>query len=140
MLHSGTLLPRWSNEQPYETKHVSGSKAKGRAYERAVGRLLRLYTAELGWELKDHQWIETFDGWLQPDFVLIAPSECCLIVECKLTWKDCAGQLRKYKLALEGMKLNSTVIVACRNLTAAAPTPFIDFEDATDQGVWHLFL
>jgi len=105
-----------------------------------VGRVLRLYSVQLGWDFIDHQWIETFDGWLQPDFVLVPPSGCALLVECKLTWKDCSAQLRKYRLALQGMQQPSCCIVACRNLTSQAPVPFTSLEDVEDGGVWHLFL
>jgi len=128
------MYPCWSETGPYETARVYGTKAK------RIGKQLQLLATELGWTLKDHQWICTLDGWLQPDFVLESPAGCCVLVECKLTWWDCSRQIEKYKKALREMKRPVISVLACRNLTPEAPPPVSNFEDIVDGSTWHVLI
>ena len=135
------MLPRFSEAEPYATpQKLSGTKAKGSAYEKRVGVILQRKAKELGWKLYDHPWLETDRGFRQPDFLLVSPSSCVVVAECKLTWLDCSAQLLLYSRVLSEMGLKPVPLLVCRNLTPAAPAPIHEFEELEAWSVWHLWI
>lgn len=113
-----------------------GTRGRGLTYERKVGQWLRLQIAGLGWQLFDHPWLQLADSVCQPDFVLISPSGCAIIIEAKLTECDCAAQTDKYRRALSGWP--TTVVQIARRVTSR-PTVSC-FDDITDNGLMLLWL
>jgi hypothetical protein len=96
---------------------------------------------ELGWTLHDHPWLFSDAlGWMQPDFVLVAPSSGALVLECKLTWVDCAAQQTKYAQVLRAMGLKPTSLLVCRHLTPHAPASITNLWDAEEGSVLHWWL
>lgn len=117
-------------------KAQSGTKAQGLAYEKKVGKVLSAYADTLGWEFHNHPWLQTGTIICQPDFLLIAPSGCILIVETKLTSCDCATQLRRYKKVLKSFP-TTTLQIAKRVVTKST----VDCLDNTiDNGLMLLWL
>jgi hypothetical protein len=125
---------------PYAYQPKTGTRGRGHTYERRVGQLLTLLTEPLGWHLHDHKWINSSEGWVQPDFVLVSPSGRGLIIECKLTWRP-TNQLSRYERILASLGLPCIAVLACRNLTPETPRPVCsNFESLTPHCTWHLFL
>lgn len=131
---------RWSPDGPYSPQPLSGTKARGRAYEHRVGKRLAKLATALGWTLRDHEWLEHDGHWLQPDFVLQAPSGCCVLIECKLTWVECQPQILRYCAALEAGGFFCTPVLCVRNLTPECPSTIHQLEDAVPWAIWHLLL
>ena len=76
---------------------LRGSRGRGIAYEKKVGRWLAAQLGGLGLTIYDHPWLE---GPCQPDFLIESVSGGILLIECKLTETDCSAQVAKYKSAL----------------------------------------
>lgn len=95
--------------------------------------------ARNSWLLRDHEWIETEDGWLQPDFVIERPEDA-ILVECKLTWLDCSAQMLKYMQVLRELGLSPVPLLVCRNLTPSAPAPIHSLDELRPDAVWHLWI
>ena len=120
---------------------VAGSRYKGLAYERKVGRVLNTLAETLGWGLLSHQWIHHAGGWLQPDFILVAPSESVIIFECKLTWhSEITAQTNLYENVLREMGYSPITVTVVRNTTPYAPECVYTVEDIYPGCVWHLTL
>jgi hypothetical protein len=135
---SPLLYPRWAANGPYDPESLCGTRAAGIRYELAVGKLLQTKADELGWNLRNHPWIETPSRWLQPDFVLEAPSGKGIVFECKLTWVDAWSQIQRYKIALKLLGLPCVGALVCKNLTPDTPKFIRQFEDITNDCIWHL--
>jgi len=139
----------WCSRSPLRG-NPRGAKAKGLTYERRLEPRLRAIATDLGWEFRAHPWIHTPAGagaplglapsssqWLQPDFLLIAPSCCCLLLEAKLTWTNCQSQLMKYQRALQVLGHPSVALQVFRNLTSTIPAWTADFYSmAEDLPLW----
>lgn len=112
---------------------LSGSKAKGKTYERAVGKLLRQWaeTGELYGKVYEGQWFSFVDangsGCCQPD-ILVETDSFVIILECKLTQnREALEQLAGlYRPVVEKVFQKPSVLVqVCRNLRHVPPTDFI---------------
>lgn len=112
---------------------LRGAYARGAAYERKVGRWLAGHATALGWTFFDHPWLLDGTRYCQPDFILVSPSGCLLVVESKLTWVDCSTQVAKYRRALASFTVTHLLIV--RRVVPGAPPIIPSFEDAVDGGV-----
>lgn len=117
---------------PFAPGRLRGAFARGAAYERAVGKWLGPLVLNLGWDFYDHPWLLSRGKYCQPDFVLQAPSGACIVVECKLTWVDCALQQEKYRVALAPLPVTSMMMV--RRVVPATP-PLVSLWDVVDGGV-----
>ena len=115
----------------FRPDHLTPAQKAGLAYQRKVGKVLQKWADDTGWLLMDSPWLT---GPCQPDFLLISPSQCVLVVEVKLTQTDCTNQFNKYRLAT-GAKV---CVQICRRLTA--PATMHSLEDAFDTGVMLLWL
>ncbi len=112
------------------------SRMKGGVFERRVGFKLQKLVDELGWELFDHPWLVCGGRACQPDFVLVSPAGCQIVVECKLTECDCAGQMDKYRKALNG---NPVIVLQVVRRVISKPT--VDcFENMVDNGLMLLWI
>jgi len=103
----------------------SSSVRRGLAYQRKVENWVTREAAERDWALWVGPWLATPVGICQPDFVLDTGKRV-LILESKLTYVDCAGQLGKYKeaveRALEGVRRSDIIgVQVCRRLTPDTP-------------------
>ena len=129
---------------PFVPHSATGTRGRGATYERRVGKELKKYATELGWELLDHWWlcspVSRGTIWKQPDFVLISPSEAAIVFESKLTWVDCSFQLASYTNLLSQMGYSAFGVTVCRNLTPLSPPPITNFYDLCPNSTWHLFL
>jgi len=132
------MRPRWSERKSSE-RVGPGSRGRGRSYEKRVGAHLHRICAENLWRLRDHEWIDTGAGFLQPDFVIERPDDAILI-ECKLTWLDCSQQVSKYLRVLEELGLTPVPLLVCRNLTPSAPAPIHSLDELRPNAVWHLWI
>ena len=138
--------PEWVESGPYRQQVVQGTRARGRIFEKKVGKQLKLLADELNWEFHDHHWVKVpkLDGtsfYLQPDFVLVAPSGGCLLIEAKLTWTpDAEAQLTRYMEALTLMGLRPIPILTCRNLTPDTPESVKTLCDCEPWSVLHLYI
>lgn len=76
-----------------QSKNLKGSRAKGKTYERKVGKQLRKRADKLKVDLHPQEWIEYEDangyGYCQPDYYLVCDG-FILLAECKLTQTDSA--------------------------------------------------
>ncbi len=113
----------------------SGTRARGAAYENRVGLWLARQAVELGWLLHNHPWLACGNRVCQPDFLLVSPSNCIILVEVKLIQCDCSGQIAKYKQALAGFSVTSLQIV--RRLVS--PSTVDSLESTIDGGVMLLW-
>lgn len=114
----------------FPAQSLTPAQKAGLAYQRRVGKFLTLWSSSLGWELLDGPWLV---GPCQPDFLLVSPSGCVLVVEAKLTQVDCERQFVKYKKATGGICLQ-----VCRRLVAPATVSCL--EDTIDGGVMLLWV
>lgn len=138
------MLPQLVRTGPFGHVPQVGTKGRGLAYQRKVGKVLAKEAKVLGWKLLDHWWIcrpvKAGVVWRQPDFVLISPSNCAIVFEAKLTWVDCAFQLAGYVELLILLGYSAFGITVCRNLTQFSPAPVTSFEMIVPGATWHLFL
>src|ERR1700675_1625475 len=78
-----------AQSSPWPKVRLKGARAKGKAYERKVGKLFRKLMGEqtLQGELFEGQWLAFYDangrGYAQPDYYILAPA-VVLLVEVKL--------------------------------------------------------
>jgi hypothetical protein len=137
----GFQKPGWHEVGPQFPKvRSTGTKALGKAYEKRVGEFLLGQASALGWSFMNHPWLLTRNGsWLQPDFLLIAPSGKGLLFEVKLTYvEEGWGQLARYKKAIwETVGMDVVGCLVCKNLTAGAPKAVGEFEEVAGGTVWH---
>lgn len=128
---------------PFAPVPPSGSRARGLAYERKVGKLLAIHCAKAGWRLWDHQWFVYKDDLgikhFQPDFIIERETDNVL-VEVKLTFVDTTAQINKYLHYLKIFGLDCFPIVIVRNLTPTAPAVVTDFDKITPNVVLHLWI
>lgn len=77
-----------------------------------------------------------------PDFVLISPAGCAIVVEVKLTWCDTSAQRFKYESLLEALGYSVFSVTVCRNLTPFTNRAMVvsDFHDIFPDAVVHLWL
>ena len=114
----------------------SGTRARGYAYERAVGKWLQPQAKALGWTLHDHPWLRDGESICQPDFLLEAPSGCIIIIETKLTETNCAPQFTKYKRALN-TRPTIALQIARRIIS---PSTVDSLEETIDNGLMLLWI
>ena len=115
---------------------TNGTRARGGAYERKVGRWLVGQSESLGWHLHDHPWLYVGDTVCQPDFLLTSPSGCIILIEVKLTECDCTVQIAKYRRALASHQV--TALQIARRITSR---PTVDcLENTVDNGLMLLWL
>lgn len=116
---------------------LKGNRAKGKTYERLVGRRLeqRIAKGEIAGELIKHQWFSYIDsnghGYCQSDYYIICEGFIVLI-ECKLTQSDFAGdQMSKlYKPVLEYIyKVPVVCVQVCKALRKNPPNAISDITD-----------
>ena len=136
-----SLAPAFASSPPYPAPcGLQGTRGRGLTYQHRVGKVLQPLAKDLGWAFYAEEWIY-HGAWLQPDFILISPSNAALILDAKLTFTESAWpQLARYAAALSAWGYGTTCIQVCRNLTPSAPPAVADFVDLDDQSVWHLFL
>lgn len=92
----GLLEAALSPTSPHATVRLFGSQAKGKAYERRLGKELERRLAKGLWdeaELIKGPWIKFRDqngpGYAQPDFLILSPALLC-IIDAKLTHTEIA--------------------------------------------------
>lgn len=128
---------------PFAPVPLSGSRARGLAYERKVGKMLTAHCAKAGWKLWDHQWFAYKDvsgvKHFQPDFIIERETDNVL-VEVKLTFVDTSAQINKYLHYLKIFGLNCFPLVIVRNLTPTASLIITDFNKITPNAVLHLWI
>lgn len=121
-----------------------GTKARGYAFERKVGKILEKLCEESGWKLWDHQWFTYTCGnevkYFQPDFIIERPGEDGIIVEVKLTYVDTNLQLDKYLKYLRIFGIVCFPITIVRNLTPSVTKVVDDFSKITPNSVLHLWI
>jgi len=115
---------------------------QGYAFENKVGRKLRRLADGLGWQLWEQQWLWEKDKYHCPDFVLIAPSGCAIIVEAKLTLCETDNQRFKYEGLLTQLGHPAISVTVCKNLTPAVDQDYLvtELEDIFPDAVVHLWL
>lgn len=133
-------------------QRLRGLKAKGKSFEKKVGRELKRLISPLEPppELRSEQWIAYQDrngpGWGQPDHYLVFPDRV-LLIECKLTQRAQAiMQMRELyvPLLLHIYARPVTLIQACRNLSEAwkwrCKSPLELLEVDSDRAyLWHVW-
>ena len=128
---------------PFAATPSSGSRARGLAYERKVGKVLASHCAKAGWKLWDHQWFAYKDDsgikYFQPDFIIERENDNVLI-EVKLTFVDTNTQVNKYLHYLKIFGLECFPLIIVRNLTPTAPLIITDFDKITPNAVLHLWI
>ena len=126
-------------------KNRRGSRAKGLAFERRVGKKLScmIQRGELNGKLFSGHWIEFEDengrGYAQPDHFVLT-SNRIILVECKLTQRSAAWiQLRRlYKPLLEHIFGQQVICVqSCHNLREDGEDIVSNFLLARDGAIWH---
>ena len=122
------MIPTLTHNPYPRVAGLKGTKARGLAYERKVGRVLAALADECGFTLYDHPWLA---GPCQPDYVLESASGACLVVETKLTQVDCTAQLAKYRAALAPRSVVGVQV--CRRLMSGSTVKC--FEDVLDGDV-----
>lgn len=128
---------------PFAPVSLSGSRARGLAYERKVGKVLASRCAKAGWKLWDHQWFAYKDDLgvkhFQPDFIIERETDNVL-VEVKLTFVDTSAQINKYLHYLKIFGLNCFPLVIVRNLVPTTSLIITDFGKITPNAVLHLWI
>lgn len=126
---------------------LKGSRAKGKTYERLVGRKLkrRIENGELNADLVSERWFAFEDdngfGYCQIDHYLVCPGFIVLI-ECKLTQTDSAeDQLKKlYEPILRQVYQCPVITVqVCKNLRRHPANALGDIRDIIEYpraGLW----
>jgi len=113
----------------------------GYKYEDKVGAALSGFAARLGFAFLNHPWLESNNGWYQPDFVLVSPSSNAILFEVKHSYTEEAwGQLSRYARLLAPLYDSITKVQVCKNLRRGCPKPVAAFEDLYDEATWHLYL
>lgn len=134
-----TSPPGWAQKRT-----TVGTKARGYAFEKKVGKLLTKWCEESGWKLWDHQWfVYTCNEevkYFQPDFIIERPGAEGVVIEVKLTYVDTSLQLNKYLkyLSIFGITCFPTTIV--RNLTPSTVKVIDDFNKISPDSVLHLWI
>lgn len=134
-----TSPPGWAQKRT-----TIGTKARGYAFEKKVGKLLTKWCEESGWKLWDHQWFVYTRNeeikYFQPDFIIERPGKEGIVIEVKLTYVDTSLQLNKYLryLSIFGITCFPTTIV--RNLTPSAIKVIDDFNKISPNSVLHLWI
>lgn len=129
---------------PFASTTSSGTRARGLAYERKVGKKLAAHCSKTGEKLWDHQWFKYEKSGItrhfQPDFVIERPAGQSVLIEVKLTLVDTSLQTQKYidYLRLFGLDCFSVTIV--RNLVPNAPKVITSFEELSPNAVMHLWI
>lgn len=128
---------------PFAPGSLTGSRARGRSYERKVGKILASHCAKAGWKLWDHQWFSYKDEsgvkYFQPDFIIERENDNVLI-EVKLTFVDTNAQVNKYLHYLKIFGLDCFPVVIVRHLTPAASLIITDFNEIAPNTVLHLWI
>lgn len=128
---------------PFTNQPAKGSCARGLAYERKVGRVLKTLCIKEGWKLWDHQWFVYKNGneikYFQPDFI-IERKEDTVLLEVKLTFVDTTLQTNRYLEYLKLFGLNCFPVTIVRHLTPFTPAIITEFSEMTPNAVLHLWL
>lgn len=128
---------------PFPPSRASGTRARGLAYERKVGKFLSRLCAKEEWKLWDHPWFEYNDGirvgYFQPDFIVERPSGN-LLIEVKLTYVDTRVQVQKYLKYLKVIGLVCAPVIVVKNLTPTTPSFVNDFNEIYPNSVLHLWI
>jgi hypothetical protein len=135
------LRPGWHLVgPPFPSTVLSPAQARGRRYERAVGKLLFSLCSPLGWAVRDHEWLLTPSGaWLQPDLFLEAPGGGAILLEVKLSYTpDAWIQLACYRRVIHELTgVHAMIAVVCKHLRPGASHVVGEFEDLEEGCVWH---
>lgn len=128
---------------PFAPGSLAGSRARGRSYERKVGKILAAHCTKAGWKLWDHQWFLYKDDsgvkYFQPDFIIERENDNVLI-EVKLTFVDTNAQVNKYLHYLKIFGLDCFPVIIVRHLTPAASFIITDFDKIAPNTVLHLWI
>lgn len=126
---------------------MKGARAKGRTYERTVGRRLkaRIASGEIPAELREGQWFLYTDdngpGYCQTDYYLLCPG-FIILIECKLTQNSSAETQMAllYKPILEMVyKVPVVTLQVCKNLRGHPKLRVMDIMDLVKvprPGLW----
>lgn len=126
---------------PFVSSRAGGTKARGLAYEKKVGKFLRRVCDEADWRLWDHQWFKYKDTkYFQPDFVIERPGQDGILIEVKLTYVDTSIQLNKYLEYLNLFGLYCFPVTIVRNLIPIMPAYIDDFSKIEANSVLHLWM
>jgi hypothetical protein len=132
--------PEWASRSS-----LTGTKARGQAFERKVGKILEKLCVEANWTLHDHQWFIYTCGsdtkYFQPDFIIERPGEKGILIEAKLTWVDTSLQLNRYIEYLKIIGMVCFPLTVVKNLTPAVDKERIvdDLKKAQAGAIWHLW-
>ena len=131
-----------ANPPAFAKKSRSAAAKRGYAYEAKVGKHLATLAAGVGWELWTQQWLFHKGKFCCPDFVLISPGGCAVVVEVKLTYVDTSCQRFAYEQLLELLGYRVSSITVCKNLHPDVDTSAVvySFEDCFPDSVVHLWL
>lgn len=133
---------------PFVSSWAGGTKARGLAYEKKVGKFLRRACDAAGWKLWDHQWFEykNKEGkeekvcHFQPDFIIERPGQDGILIEVKLTYIDTKEQLNKYLKFLGIFGINCFPVTIVRNLVPGIPEYINNFNEIKPNSVLHLWM
>lgn len=127
-------------------KKLKGARAKGKTYERKVGKKLAYRADKLNIELRSQEWIEYEDtngyGYCQPDYYFIC-NGFIILAECKLTYTEQAfNQMTQlYMPVLKHIyKVPVIPVQVFKNLRCHLPNMVRDITDIYDKpkhGLWN---
>ena len=143
---SGAVVP--CSAPPFSKSCSTGTRARGLAYERKVGKFLRRACDAAGWKLWDHQWFEYKNKeekeekvcHFQPDFIIERPGQDGILIEVKLTYIDTKEQLNKYLKFLGIFGINCFPVTIVRNLVPGIPEYINNFNEIKPNSVLHLWM
>ena len=143
---SGAVVP--CSAPPFSKSCSTGTRARGHAYERKVGKFLRRACDAAGWKLWDHQWFEYKNKeekeekvcHFQPDFIIERPGQDGILIEVKLTYIDTKEQLNKYLKFLGIFGINCFPVTIVRNLVPGIPEYINNFNEIKPNSVLHLWM
>lgn len=126
---------------PFPAQKNSGTRAKGIAYEKKVGKWVQKTFPYKVW---DHQWFEYKNGttirYFQPDFIIERPGEQGILIEVKLTYVDTSMQLNKYLKYLSIFGISCFPLTIVKNLVPTMPAFVSDFNEIKPNSILHLWL
>ena len=146
---AGAVVP--CSAPPFSKSCSTGTRARGFAYERKVGKFLRRACDAAGWKLWDHQWFEYKNKeekeekeekvcHFQPDFIIERPGQDGILIEVKLTYIDTKEQLNKYLKFLGIFGINCFPVTIVRNLVPGIPEYINNFNEIKPNSVLHLWM
>lgn len=129
-----------------KSKKLKGARARGKTYERKVGKQLAKRAEKLSVDLKSQEWLEFTDangyGYCQPDFYFVCDG-FVILVECKLTQTQTAfDQMTKlYMPVLKHIYAMPIIPVQVfKNIKRHTPNLIKDITDLYDEpkhGLWN---